>query len=177
MWNLLPDLYLKSTYDIDFEDMYRRGYRGVLFDIDNTLVGHNAPQDERSLALLARLHELGYKTAVVSNNKLPRVSSFADPANMFYVYKAGKPLGRGYRQAIEDMGLTDGEVFSVGDQIFTDVWGANRAGLFNILVKPLGKDIGFHIYLKRILEKPIMLIVILRNKKRLRMYEDTRAQS
>ena len=170
MRNLLPTLYMPSTYDIDYEDMYSRGFRGILFDIDNTLVGHNAPQDDRSMALLKRLGEIGYKCAVVSNNGYERVSSFADPAGMFYVYKAGKPLGRGYRQAIEDMGLKPDEVFCVGDQIFTDVWGANRAGLMNILVKPLGRDIGFHIYLKRIIEKPIMLIVVLGNKRRIRKF-------
>ena len=58
----------------------------------------------------------------------------------------------------------------VGDQIFTDVWGANRAGLMNILVKPLGRDIGLHIYLKRIIEKPIMLMVVLGNKRRIQKF-------
>lgn len=154
---------MHSTYEIDFEDMYARGFRGIIFDIDNTLVGHNAPQDERSMALIKRLNDIGYKCAVVSNNGYERVSSFADPAGMFYVYKAGKPLGRGYRQAIADMGLSHDEVFAVGDQIFTDVWGANRAGLYNILVKPLGRDIGLHIYLKRIIEKPILLMILIRD--------------
>ncbi|MCR5594413.1 MAG: HAD family hydrolase [Lachnospiraceae bacterium] len=164
MCNLLPTIYIDSTYSIDYEDMYKRGYRGILFDIDNTLVGHNAPQSEKSLELIDRLHKIGFKTAVVSNNKLERVSGFAQPADMFYVYKAGKPLGRGYTEAINNMGLKPDEVFCVGDQIFTDVWGAGHAGLVNYLVKPLGPDIGIHIYLKRILEKPILLLVLLTNK-------------
>ncbi len=157
---------MDSTYSIDYERMYEDGYRGVLFDIDNTLVGHNAPQNERSMALIKRLDDIGFKSAVVSNNGYERVSSFADPAGMFYVYKAGKPLGKGYKAAIEDMGLKPDQVFSVGDQIFTDVWGANRAGLYNILVKPLGKDIGIHIYLKRILEKPILLLIIMLGRRK-----------
>lgn len=159
-----PTIYMNSTYEIDYEDMYARGFRGIIFDIDNTLVGHNAPQNEQSLELIGRLEAIGFKCAIVSNNGYERVSSFADPADMFYVYKAGKPLGRGYRQAISDMGLTKDEVFAVGDQIFTDVWGANRAGLYNILVKPLGRDIGLHIYLKRILEKPILLLIVIRDR-------------
>ena len=166
MLNLIPSVYMDSTYSIDYERMYEDGYRGVLFDIDNTLVGHNAPQNERSMALIKRLDDIGFKSAVVSNNGYERVSSFADPAGMFYVYKAGKPLGKGYKAAIEDMGLKPDQVFSVGDQIFTDVWGANRAGLYNILVKPLGKDIGIHIYLKRILEKPILLLIILLGRRK-----------
>ena len=164
--SLIPSLYMNSTFDIDFKSLYDKGYRGVLFDIDNTLVGHNAPQNERSLAFLKTLRDMGFKCAVVSNNGYERVSSFAEPADMFYVYKAGKPSGRGYSKAIEDMGLSRDQVLSVGDQIFTDVWGANRAGLFNILVRPLGRDIGFHIYLKRILEKPVLLIILLMGRRK-----------
>ena len=51
-----PDEWMDSTYSIDFEDWYRRGFRGIIFDIDNTLVPHGAPADERALALFARLH-------------------------------------------------------------------------------------------------------------------------
>lgn len=155
----MPSALAESTYSINFEKLYEQGFRGVLFDIDNTLVGHNAPPDARSDALLARLKEMGFKCAVVSNNGYERVSSFAEPSGIFYSYKAGKPLGRGYLAAIEEMGLTADSVVSIGDQIFTDVWGANRAGIYNILVKPLGRDIGFHIYLKRLLEKPILLMI------------------
>ncbi len=173
MRNLIPTVYTDSTYSIDYEDMYSRGYRGIIFDIDNTLVGHNAPQNERSLKLLGHLNDIGYKCAIVSNNGYERVSSFADPASMFYVYKAGKPLGRGYRQAIGDMGLEPERVFCVGDQIFTDVWGANRAGLVNFLVHPLGKDIGLHIHLKRIFEKPFMLYILICRKRMMRKFSDT----
>ena len=144
---------MQSTYDIDYEDMYSRGYRGILFDIDNTLVGHNAPQDDRSMALLKRLGEIGYKCAVVSNNGYERVSSFADPAGMFYVYKAGKPLGRGYRQAIEDMGLGPEEVFCVGDQIFTDVMGGNLMGIRSIFVFPIKPETSLPFRFKRSIER------------------------
>ena len=164
MRNLFPDIYYDSTYLIDYEDMYRRGFRGILFDIDNTLVCHNAPQDEKSFELINRLHRIGYKTAVVSNNRYERVRDFAQPAGMYYVYKAGKPMGRGYREAIADMGLDAGEVFCVGDQIYTDVWGARRAGLVNFLVKPLGPESEVQIILKRIIEKPVLLFIILFNK-------------
>ena len=55
-----PDQYLDSTYQIDFEQLYAKGFRGILFDIDNTLVPHGAPADERAKALFARLKELGF---------------------------------------------------------------------------------------------------------------------
>ena len=68
MFNLIPSVYLRSTYDIDFQTLYDRGFRGILFDIDNTLVGHNAPQNERSMELLKRLEDMGFKCGIVSNN-------------------------------------------------------------------------------------------------------------
>lgn len=166
MLKLIPSVYMNSTYEIDFKKLYEQGFRGVLFDIDNTLVGHNAPQNERSMALLADLKNMGYKCGIVSNNGYERVSSFADPADLFYVYKAGKPWKTGYLKVIENMELKPEEVFFVGDQIFTDIWGANRAGIYNILVKPLGKDIGFHIFLKRIIEKPVLLLILLMGRKK-----------
>lgn len=159
-----PSEYVSSTYKINYEAMYEAGYRGIVFDIDNTLVGHGAPQNEESLALLNKLKGLGFKVAVVSNNREERVASFAKPADLFYVYKAAKPAGKGYRAAAEVMGLRPEETFCVGDQIFTDVWGANRAGLYNVLVKPLGPDTEIQIVLKRILER-VVLFFYLRKRK------------
>ena len=73
-----PDEYLDSTYVINFDDLYAQGYRGLLFDIDNTLVPHGAPADERACALFAHLKELGFKCCFLSNNQYERVSSFND---------------------------------------------------------------------------------------------------
>ena len=68
-----PDEYLDSTYLIDFEEKYRQGYRGIIFDIDNTLVPHGLPADERAVALFKRLRDTGYQVTMLSNNKEPRV--------------------------------------------------------------------------------------------------------
>ena len=73
---LFPTEYYNSTYSIDFEKYYRLGYRGIIFDIDNTLVPHNAPQDKRSKELLNNLKDIGYIICFVSNNKEPRVKVF-----------------------------------------------------------------------------------------------------
>ena len=71
-----PDKWVDSTYKIDFEDMYRRGYRGVIFDIDNTLVPHGAPADERAVELFKRLREIGLDSVLLSNNDHERVDMF-----------------------------------------------------------------------------------------------------
>lgn len=73
---LYPDEYLDSTYTIDFKKLYKDGYRGILFDIDNTLVPHGAPADKRAVALFKKLREIGFQTCLISNNKEPRVKSF-----------------------------------------------------------------------------------------------------
>ena len=89
-----PKEYVDSTYEIDFEGLYRRGYRGILFDVDNTLVPHGAPATKQSVELFQRLHEMGFATCLISNNKEPRVRPFADAMETPFVYKADKPSRR-----------------------------------------------------------------------------------
>ena len=73
-----PDEYVDSTYMIDFEKLYQEGYRGLIFDIDNTLVPHGAPADTRAIALFRRLKKLGFGCCLLSNNQKKRVASFND---------------------------------------------------------------------------------------------------
>lgn len=160
-----PDVYLDSTYEIDFGKLYRRGYRGVIFDIDNTLVPHGAPADDRSIALFERLRKIGFDSMLLSNNKEPRVKMFADAVGTGYIYKAGKPSPKNYTKAMEIMKTTKDSTLFVGDQLFTDVWGAKKAGIFSILVKPIHPKEEIQIVLKRRLEW-IVLFFYKREKKR-----------
>lgn len=159
-----PKEYLDSTYEIDFEARYRQGYRGIIFDIDNTLVPHGLPADARAIALFKRLKETGYQVTMLSNNKEPRVKMFCDAVDAPYIYRAGKPNPDKYRQAMKDMGTNEKNTLFVGDQIFTDVWGANKAGIYSILVKPIHPKEEIQIVLKRYLEK-IVLSSYLRHMK------------
>ena len=152
-----PKEYLDSTYQIDFEKMYRQGYRGIIFDIDNTLVPHGLPADERALALFRRLKSIGYKVTMLSNNKEPRVKMFCDAVEAPYIYKAGKPKPEKYRQDLKNMGTDNRNTLFVGDQLFTDVWGANKAGIYAILVKPIHPKEEIQIVLKRYLEKIVLI--------------------
>ena len=90
------------------------------------------------------------------NNKEPRVKAFAEKMDSPYIYKAGKPGVRGYERAMELMDTNRGNTLFVGDQLFTDVYGANRAGLYSILVKPMNPKEEIQIMLKRYLEKPVL---------------------
>lgn len=145
-----------STYVIPFEEWKKKGYKGVIFDIDNTLVPHGADADEKSVALFQRLKELGYETMLLSNNKEPRVKRFNSRIGTRYIYKAGKPGLKNYYKAMDMMGTTPENTLFVGDQLFTDVWGAKRAGIYSILVKPIHPKEEIQIVLKRYLEKIVL---------------------
>ncbi len=154
--NLYPDQVSDSAYSVDYEAFYEKGYRGIIFDIDNTLVEHGAPSDERSEALMEHLKEIGFSTCFLSNNQYERVASFNDKIQTNFIENAHKPSKGGYNKAMEQMRTDVSNTLCVGDQILTDVWGANRAGLYTILVKQIGKKEEFQIVLKRILEKIIL---------------------
>lgn len=86
-----PDDYVASTYVIPFEKLYEEGYRGLIFDIDNTLVPHGAPADERAKALFARLKAIGFSSCLISNNQEPRVKMFNEEIQTNYIFNAHKP--------------------------------------------------------------------------------------
>lgn len=151
-----PDFDIESAYHIDYAQMYEKGYRGIIFDVDNTLVPHGAPADERAIALFAKLHDIGFQTMLLSNNKEPRVKSFSEQVNSLYIYKAGKPGKAGYEKAMERMGTKSDTTIFVGDQLFTDVWGAKRLGILCYLVKPIHPKEEIQIVLKRFFEKIVL---------------------
>ena len=151
-----PDEIKESTYEIDFDRLYKEGYRGVIFDIDNTLVPHGAPADERAKELFAHLKTLGYACCLLSNNQIERVKMFNNDVQVHYIENAHKPSIKNYLKAIELMKTEKESTIFVGDQLFTDVWGAKRAGIRNILVRPIHPKEEIQIVLKRYLEKLVL---------------------
>ena len=151
-----PREYYRSAFAIDYEKYYEEGYRGLLFDIDNTIVGHDAPYDENAVHFFDALKKIGFRTCLVSNNFDSRVRPFALGVGSEYVCNAGKPNPSGYKKAMELIGCDISNALFIGDQFFTDIWGANNAGVYSILVKPLGGEILMQIKLKRKLEKIVL---------------------
>lgn len=138
---LMPKLRVDTVYDIDLEGLYTQGYRGIITDLDNTLVGAKAPDATPELIeWFARVKEVGFKLIIVSNNNLNRVSVFATPLDIQYVHSARKPSNVPFRKAMNMMGLTPEETMVVGDQMLTDVFGGNRLGLYTVLVLPISID-------------------------------------
>lgn len=131
-----PCEYAASVFTIDYDALYRLGYRGVLFDIDNTLVPHGNGSTPAVDALFARIHRAGLKTLLLSNNSEERILRFlAHIDDTPYIALANKPDPAAYRRAVQMLGLRPEQTVVVGDQLFTDIYGANRAGLDSILVQ------------------------------------------
>lgn len=151
-----PDEYLKSIDKIDFEKYYKQGIRGIISDIDNTLVPHGFPADEHIIKVFDKIHSLGIDTCLISNNQEPRVKPFAEKVNSKYIFNAHKPSKKNYLKAMEMMGTDNKSTLFLGDQIFTDVWGANRVGIKSIMLEKIDPKEEIQIVLKRIPEKFIL---------------------
>jgi len=146
-----------SVFEIDYDALYAKGIRGLIFDIDNTLEPYNtAHPSAQVVSFIKDLAERGFKICLLSNNREARVSLFNETLNVSVVFKAGKPGDKGLRRAFAQMEVYDDETAIIGDQIFTDIWCGNRFNLYSILVKPIGKEEEFWVRLKRIPEKLVL---------------------
>lgn len=159
MKNFYPDLYVENISCITASMLSKMGMEAVVLDVDNTLVPHNDPHPTEEVnRFLSDMREGGIKICVVSNNTYDRVKPFCDRIGIdYFVHDALKPRAYGYLKAAEIMGIEAKKTAGIGDQIFTDVWGGNRAGCYTILLKPI--DISTEnpfIKLKRLLEKPFL---------------------
>ena len=158
------NLKLDSIYDLDPVSLKKMGMKGILFDIDNTLEEYATKEPgERSIAFIRRLGEYGFRIGILSNASHKRAERFLNGfPKMYYpeilmVSKAGKPLKSGFLKLVHEMGIKPQEAVMVGDQLYTDIWGGNRAGCYTVLVNPINKSIEpAFVRFKRFIEKPFM---------------------
>ncbi|MRN52246.1 YqeG family HAD IIIA-type phosphatase [Paenibacillus monticola] len=135
---LVPKLRVNTVFDIALEELYQQGYRGIITDLDNTLVGAKAPLATPELLVwFEKVKTLGFKLIIVSNNNMDRVSKFATPLDIKFVHQARKPSNAPFHKAIKLMELAPEQTIVVGDQMLTDVYGGNRLGLYTVLVLPI----------------------------------------
>ncbi|WMJ88713.1 YqeG family HAD IIIA-type phosphatase [Anaerocolumna sp. MB42-C2] len=151
-----PDESADSAYDIHYDDLYKQGYRGLLFDIDNTLVEHGADADTRSINLMNKLKLMGFNICLISNNGEERVKRFNKKIKVKNIYNAHKPSVKNYIKAMQLMNTNQSNTIFIGDQLFTDVYGAKRAGIKSYFVKPIGPEKEIQIILKRYLERIVL---------------------
>jgi vancomycin resistance protein VanW len=152
-----PYEYVESVFTIDYNKLYEKGYRGLIFDIDNTLVPHGEDSTKEVDELFKKIQNIGFKTFLLSNNGKERINRFLrNIDSCSYIDNADKPKPDNYLKAIEMMKLKKEEAVFIGDQTFTDILGANKAGIANILVKYIGYYTEQKIGIRRNIEKIIL---------------------
>jgi len=152
-----PSVTVGGIGDITVELLEKHNIRGLILDIDNTLVPeHVAEADDKTIRWVEGLMSAGYKMCIVSNAPRKRVEKFNDRMKLPAVYRAMKPRMAAFAKAGRIMGLENKYIAVVGDQVFTDIYGGNRAGMFTILVNPLDTREGIFIRFKRIFERRIL---------------------
>lgn len=155
--HFLPDQHVKSIFDIQPENLIEKGVKGIITDLDNTLVEWDRPNATPKLIEWfdnMRKHEI--LVTIVSNNNENRVKAFSDPLHIPFIFQARKPMGRAFQKALNQMGLRKDETVVIGDQLLTDVLGGNRNGFHTILVVPVAQTDGFVTRFNRKVERRIL---------------------
>ncbi len=153
----VPKIMVPTVYDVDSEFLKKHNMKGIIYDVDNTLVGFKIKvPDERLISHIQDLKNEGFKLFIISNNKKERVEKFNKTLGLSYISRGMKPLPFSFFSAAKKMGLKRKEVVVVGDQIFTDVFGGNISSMLTVMVDPIDLKETFLFKLKRKLEKPFV---------------------
>lgn len=155
-----PTYALKKITDITPAALKKRGIKALILDVDNTLTTHNNPTPAEGIPeWIEGMKAAGIKLIIVSNNKAERVTPFAEMLGLHFVPNGAKPLPKGFKQAAAELralGVPKNRIAAVGDQIFTDILGANLAGIRSIFVYPIEFETSLPFKIKRAVEKPLL---------------------
>lgn len=167
-FSLIPDRVYPSLFDIRGPELVGWGVTLLLADLDNTLARYGQPDpDPALLAWKESLSAAGVDLFLLSNSRKPlRPGRFAQGLGIPYLGRAGKPAAAGFRRAMAQMGRSPGQTAMVGDQIFTDVLGAHRAGVLALMVEPIELAGNPGRYLRYAVEEPFRALGRLRNKRK-----------
>lgn len=154
---IYPKHYYPSIYHVPYHQLYREGYRGIIFDIDNTLVPYDRKEPTGEVEeLFSLLRKRGFSIVLVSNNTRRRVRHFAQKIRTRSVFSAIKPLPFGVRKGLKILGTGPEKTMIIGDQLFTDIIAGNLLGICTILVPPIQEKEAFYTKIKRGLEKKLL---------------------
>lgn len=155
-----PTWKINSIYSIRGADLSAHGYRAAVVDLDNTLLAWDVLEHSEEMAeWIADLEQAGISVYLLSNNNPGRVAKVADPLALPYTASALKPLSKSFKAAVDHLATPNENIVVIGDQIMTDVIGANRFGLDVILVKPIAQNDIIYTWFNRKLEALIMKII------------------
>ena len=162
-----PDYYCDKVTDITLELLERNNIKGLILDVDNTLIDYDKNLLKGADEWVKCLKQNGLKFMILSNsNQEEKVKNLANILEIPYFYFATKPLKRGFKKAQKELQLEKNEIAVVGDQIFTDIIGANRSKMFSILVNPVAKKDLLMTKIKRPLEEMIVKSYVKKQKKK-----------
>lgn len=151
-----PKGYFKKVSEISLEYLKENNIKGLILDVDNTLIDYYKNISEETINWAKTLKQNGIKMCILSNsNKEEKVKDVASKLELEYTYFGMKPFKKGFKKAIKMLDLKNNEIAAVGDQIFTDVIGANRMGIYSILVEPIAEKDIFVTLIKRPIENYI----------------------
>lgn len=155
--NLIPSIHVSSPYELDTEVLKKKGIEGIIIDIDNTLVPWAEKYaDQKVIDLVAKLKSEGFKICILSNGTRNRVTLFNKDIKLPAIHNAGKPSRAAFKKAVALLGTEPKKTAVIGDQIFTDILGGNRLGLFTVLVVPMSSKEFIWTRLVRQVEKLIL---------------------
>ncbi|WP_174613877.1 YqeG family HAD IIIA-type phosphatase [Virgibacillus ihumii] len=153
----LPNEHVKSIFDVHPVVLRKKGIKGIITDLDNTLVAWDVRNATPEVIQWFKLmKEYDIKVTIISNNKQERVKIFSEPLDTPFVFSARKPLSHAFKSAAKEMNLKKEEVAVIGDQLLTDVLGGNFAGFYTILVVPIVKTDGKITRINRKIERRIL---------------------
>lgn len=151
---IYPKAYFDKVSDISLEFLNENKIKGLILDVDNTLIDYYRNMSDEVVTWTKKLKENGISLYILSNsNNTEKVTEVAKKLDLEYSIFATKPLKRGFKKAIQKLNLEPKNIAAVGDQIFTDVMGANRCGIYPILVKPIAQKDIFITKVKRPIEQ------------------------
>ena len=157
MKKLTPTFSFNRIYEIPMNFFTEKGISHLILDIDNTLSYHDSQEiSEEVLSWLSDVRNMGIDMVLLSNNKPHRVLPFAEKLGMPFVAKADKPSLKGYKEVLDRFSFEKDKTASIGDQLFTDIWGANRLGITSVLVEPFHLEDEKFLRFKRRLEKIVL---------------------
>lgn len=157
MNSFYPDIYAKDIYKIDYKKLKENGIKCLIFDLDNTLVSIYAKRPTRKIKeLFAYLDDLSFKIIIMSNSGKKRVTPFKEELNVDSAYSSCKPLKKKYKVIKQKYGYKDSEIACIGDQILTDIWGANKMNFTSIFVDKINEEDFVWTKLNRFIERKIL---------------------
>ncbi len=153
----VPDIYKKSIYAIDYEKLKKNQIKCLVFDLDNTIAPNNLKKPNKKIKdLFEELKDMKFKIIILSNESKAKVEPFKDNLGVDSAYLSFKPLKRKYKKIQELYNYKDTEIACIGDELVTDILGANRMGFTSILVNPISTNEFVTTKISRIFENMII---------------------